>query len=259
MVDFAVLGNVTHDVIDGSDRLGGAVTYVSLAASRLGMTTGLVTAAPLDFPLMAALHEVPTLTIEHQPASTATSFTLDYSGPVRRVRLLHRGSPIVKPTASAPWVFLGPVIGEVPVHALDWFRGSRIVIGLQGWMRAPGADGYVVAAEPPSLDLLASATAVIYSEHDHPRPDELAAELASRVPIVVVTRAERGATLFDAGKPVHVPAAPAVERDPTGAGDVFGAALTVALWRGASPVDAATQAAYAAARAVEGSGLGNLR
>jgi 1D-myo-inositol 3-kinase len=51
----------------------------------------------------------------------------------------------------------------------------------------------------------------------------------------------------------------ASERDPTGAGDVFGAALTVGLWRGSSPMDAAREAAYAAARAVEGPGLGNLR
>ena len=259
MFDLAVLGNVTHDVIEGSDRLCGAVSYVSLAATRLGMTASLVTAAPADFDLMEPLRRVPGLAVEQQPADAATSFTLDYSGPVRRVRLLERGSMIVRPVSSAPFVFLGPVMGEVPIEALGWFPGSRIVVGLQGWMRATDAEGYVTAAEPPPPEVLAAATAVVFSEHDHPRADELARALATRVPIVVVTRAAQGATLFDGGKPLHVPAAAAIEREPTGAGDVFGAALTVALWRGASPVDAATQAAYAAARAVEGPGLGNLR
>ncbi len=259
MLDLVVLGNVTHDVIDGSDRLGGAVSYVSLAATRLGMNAGLVTAAPPGFALMEPLRHVIGLDVEQQDAPTATSFALDYSGPVRRVRLLERGAGIAKPTSTAPFVFLGPVMGEVPLEALTWFRGSRIVIGLQGWMRDADADGFVIPSEPPSPGLLSSATAVIFSEHDHPRADAIATALAAHVPIVVVTRAEKGATLFDAGKPVHVPAVPAIEREPTGAGDVFGAALTVALWRGASAVDAATQAAYSAARAVEGPGLGNLR
>jgi hypothetical protein len=259
MIDLAVLGNVTHDVIDGSARLGGSVSYVSMAAARLGMRVGLVTAAPAGFSLMEPLRHVAGMTVPRQDAAAATSFALDYSGPVRRVRLLERGTMLARPALAAPFVFLGPVMGEVPLEALRWFPASRLVIGLQGFLRATDAEGYVIATEPPPAPVFASASAVVFSELDHPAADDLAAALAAHVPIVVVTRAERGATLFDAGKPVHIPASPAVERDPTGAGDVFGAALTAALWRGAPPVDAATQAAYAAARAVEGPGLGNLR
>jgi 1D-myo-inositol 3-kinase len=55
-----------------------------------------------------------------------------------------------------------------------------------------------------------------------------------------------------------VPAAPARERDPTGAGDVFGLVLATALGRGSSPQQAGQLAALAAARVVEGPGLGTL-
>jgi sugar/nucleoside kinase (ribokinase family) len=106
--------------------------------------------------------------------------------------------------------------------------------------------------------VLAKAHAIVFSEHDHPNAEALARHIASRVPIVVLTRGARGATLFDRGIAQHVAAVPAFERDPTGAGDVFAAALAVWLGRDATPMDAAAQAAYCAARAVEGAGLGNL-
>jgi sugar/nucleoside kinase (ribokinase family) len=46
--------------------------------------------------------------------------------------------------------------------------------------------------------------------------------------------------------------------DPTGAGDVFGLVLALSLAGGAAPTEAATLAAGAAARVVEGPGLGRL-
>ena len=46
--------------------------------------------------------------------------------------------------------------------------------------------------------------------------------------------------------------------DPTGAGDVFGISITLALARGASAPEAAAAAAKIAARVVEGPEMGNL-
>jgi len=75
---------------------------------------------------------------------------------------------------------------------------------------------------------------------------------------VAITRGAQGSTLLLAGDRLDVPAAPAHEIDPTGAGDVFGVVLTLHLGAGASPHQAATIAATAAARVVEGTGLGRL-
>ena len=55
-----------------------------------------------------------------------------------------------------------------------------------------------------------------------------------------------------------MPADYAEEVDPTGAGDVFGLVLGIAMHRGVGPLDAARLAAEAAARVIEGPGMGHL-
>ncbi len=52
-----------------------------------------------------------------------------------------------------------------------------------------------------------------------------------------------------------MPAFPATERDPTGAGDVFAAALLVRLHETGDPLDAARFAARVAAASIEGRGV----
>ena len=72
--------------------------------------------------------------------------------------------------------------------------------------------------------------------------------------LVVLKRGAEGCTVFTASGPengINLPASTAVVRDPTGAGDVFAAALAVAILDGRSPVDAARFAAAAAAEAIE--------
>ena len=70
-------------------------------------------------------------------------------------------------------------------------------------------------------------------------------------PYVLVTRGERGMVLFERGGGVHVIAAQAQEvYDITGAGDSVIAALAMAYAAGASMVDAARIANFAAGRAV---------
>ena len=73
-----------------------------------------------------------------------------------------------------------------------------------------------------------------------------------------VTRGARGAMLWTARECIDVPAAPAHEVDPTGAGDVFGVVLTLELANGKPLAAAGRAAAAAAARVVEGPGLGTL-
>ena len=65
-------------------------------------------------------------------------------------------------------------------------------------------------------------------------------------------------TLFGGGERLEIPAAPAREVDPTGAGDVFGVVLTLELAAGKPLAAAGRAAAAAAARVVEGPGLGTL-
>ena len=76
----------------------------------------------------------------------------------------------------------------------------------------------------------------------------------ARVRIVVLTRGARGATVYAGDGVLHVPAFPAREVDPTGAGDVFAAAFAIRYHEEKDLLGAARFAAATASFVVEGPG-----
>lgn len=74
---------------------------------------------------------------------------------------------------------------------------------------------------------------------------------AQAAPIVCTTLGARGVDVAVDGRHELVPAVPAHERDPTGAGDTFAAAFVVATLGGAEPIQAARVGVELAAVAVE--------
>lgn len=106
------------------------------------------------------------------------------------------------------------------------------------------------------LDLTAGALAQFPNEAEArvltglDRPEEMAARLAERHRVAVVTLGALGAVVATAGEVSTVPAVPAECVDPTGAGDAFCAGFLHAWLAGASPADAGRAGAAIAARAV---------
>lgn len=262
-----VLGHATRDELPGSNRaearLGGAVSYAAQAAVRLGVPTALVTVAPPADPLLAPLREVPHLQLACTASDVMTTFVLSYDRGQRHLALVRRAASLAPADVPEAWrrtpvAYVGPVAGECD-SALLASLGARFVgVGLQGWLRRTGPGGAIIPAllaealDPPPVQL------AIVSELDHPEVEAVAARFVARGATVAITRGARGATLLSPGGRLEIPAAPAHEVDPTGAGDVFGAVLTLRLSEGASLVEAGTEAAAAAARVVEGPGLGRL-
>jgi sugar/nucleoside kinase (ribokinase family) len=68
--------------------------------------------------------------------------------------------------------------------------------------------------------------------------------------VLFVTLAGKGALVIEEAQVTHVPGQPAVEVDPTGAGDSFCGAVLAGLALGQSPVEAARQAVKLAARTI---------
>ena len=258
-----VIGHVTRDEIGGGTRLGGAASYAARAAARLGIDVGLVTVAPPDDPLLDELRGRAGLRVACAAGEVMTTFALTYTGASRRLALLRRARPIVAadvPSAwrGAPIAYVGPVAGECD-RALVAGLGSRFVgAGLQGWLREAGADGAIAPALLPEAETPPRLGAAIVSELDHPDAEAIAARFAAAGATVAITRGARGATILTSDARFELPAAPAREVDPTGAGDVFGVVLTLRLAAGDSPSVAAAAGAAAAARVVEGPGLGTL-
>ncbi len=262
--DLLVLGHVTCDEFGHELRLGGAAGYAARAAALLGIDTALVTIAPPDSPLLAPLAQTPGLALHVSPSEVMTTFALDYRGPRRRLLLRACARPLTLADVPPAWrsprvVYAGGVFGECGRALLDGFAGAHVIAAVQGWLRRQAADG---AIEPhlssEALDPPAALASAVLSEEDHPAAEEIAARFAARGTFVALTRAAKGATILHRDERIEIPAAPAQEVDPTGAGDVFGLVLGLALASGHPIAEAGRRAALAAARVVEGPGLGRL-
>lgn len=260
--DYLLLGHFTRDVLpDGATAPGGTSLYASFAAQRLGQRVAVVS-APAELP--SDLPE--TIAVVFHPSPTPPTFENQYT-PQGRRQVLHAASePIALadiPVAwrAAPIVHLGPVLGETPEELAFAFPNALLGVTPQGWMRAWERDlPSLVTYRPwhPTEELLRRIDALVLSIEDVKGDEALVAGWARHCRLVALTHGANGATLFIAGHPHHVDAFPATEHDPTGAGDVFAAALLVRLHETGDPLDAARFAACVAAGSVEGRGTSGI-
>lgn len=259
-----ILGHVTRDLFGARARLGGAASFAARAAVALGIDAALVTVAPPDAPELEELRALPGLQLAVAASEQITTFALRYSGARRQLSLLERARPLTWRDIPAAWrapelLYVGPVAGECDEALLSRFGDVYAMGCIQGWLREPALGQRVrprmlpEACQPPP-----ALKAVSFSASDHPSAARIARELASRGLSVAVTRGRRGARVWWQGQRCQVPAAPAREVDPTGAGDVFAFIFGWGLWSGLEAPEAARRAALAAARVVEGPGMGNL-
>jgi hypothetical protein len=216
--------------------------------------------------LLEPLRRAPRLSLHCVASDAMTTFALDYAGGNRRLWLRRRARQLslddIPAACRRPRVaYVGAVAGECDGAFVRGLQGLFVGAGLQGWLRRFGDDGLVEPArlaETPEVQDPPPLQVAILSEEDHPGAEGLAAGLVARGATVAITRGARGARLIAEAECVEIPAAPAREIDATGAGDVFGVVLTLQLAEGKPLAVAGRAAAAAAARVVEGPGLGTL-
>jgi sugar/nucleoside kinase (ribokinase family) len=256
------VGHVTWDRVSDRQVLGGAAAYAALAARKLGWEAAVLTTAGPDFEAGRDLPDVPVFT---SAGLATTRFTNLYEPDgTRRQVLSARAADVDLSVLPDAWrdpdvLFLGPVAGEVPARTAAAFEAHVVGAGAQGWLRAVDADGTVTAREwtDPAADL-AGVHVLVLSEHDLPRAGERARAFLGVVPIVALTRGWEGVMLYTRDGVQHIPGLPREEVDPTGAGDVFAAALLVGYHETGDVAEAAAFAACAASCAVEGVGASSL-
>lgn len=254
--DFLAIGHVVRDIVPGGWRLGGTVTHAAVQAQRLGLRAGVVTRSAADLGLEQFL---PDIEVRRIPSETTTTFENRYERGERIQHVWEQAPPIGPEHVPQEWrkarmVLLGPVLGEVPVGLGRLFSGSLLGYCPQGWLRQVRADGLVVRRAGARTASLRGGDVVVVSEEDV-EGNDVALELWAReVPVVVVTEGERGARVHADGRWRHIDAFPGEEVDPTGAGDVFAAALMVSLEEGGDVAVAARFAAAAAGLSVGGAG-----
>jgi sugar/nucleoside kinase (ribokinase family) len=267
--DYVAVGHVTADVLaaDGTRHAnptgqpGGTAFYSALQAARLELRTQILTQGdpPEIERLLAPYRDELDLAI--LPAEHTTTLRTWGEGPARRQRLLAWAGPIAAVEVDTAILHLAPVARETP---RAW-RGRAEFVGLtpQGLLREWDARGDLALAPAPRELLPARCDAVVLSEREWDVAASGCAEPAGGCAgggVVAVTAGPHPVTLhLPGGELLHVPV-PAVERprDDLGAGDVFAAALFVALREGRPPAAAAAFAAAAAAVRIGGAGPGAI-
>jgi len=209
-----------------------------------------------------------------------TTFANYYPDNDPRIQLLESRAPRVRPQRvderwlHADLVHLAPVCGEIDLQQwLDAVGDRLVAINIQGWLKHPGSP-----VDPQSLEEIQSrgvtepAPRVVekpwdvshealqrvdiacLSEEDLLHQEELLERLVETVPIVALTRGEKGSRIFVEGVSTDVGIVPTDVVDPTGAGDVFAAAFCHFVAAGKDPVEAARMGAAASSIVIEDTG-----
>jgi sugar/nucleoside kinase (ribokinase family) len=257
---FVVAGHVCRDLLpDGTFSLGGSVSYAATAALRMGCRVGIVTSAGPDLDVAEAFPSAQVAC--HRAAATTVFENIYHDG--ERTQILHRRADVITcehiPLAwrNAPMVYLGTIDQEIDLHVFHCFADQALIcIMPQGFFRRWDDRGHISFAEwrPPEA-VLRRINVLVLSELDVADPDQLVLDWGPMIEIIVVTRAERGATVYHAGEQCHYPTRPAQEVDLTGAGDVFAAVFLIRLFETGDPCQAARYANAAASFSVEAPGM----
>lgn len=255
--EFLSIGHIVKDIRPDGWRLGGSVAYASVQAQRLGLTTAAVTACSPD---LSPAEFLPHTQWHVLPDEQTTTFENVYRDGRRKQRVLQTARPIGPGQVPASWrntpvVLIAPVFHDVDV-AMGTVFPPECLVGLscQGWLRRlAGSD--VMPGEIEEAAAWLVGDVVFVSEEDVTEPEAVRAWLTF-VPLVVLTRGAMGFSVFDDSGRHDFGAVPALEVDPTGAGDVFAAAFLV-RWRETNGdlEDTAHFAAMAASLVVRGRGL----
>lgn len=258
----------TEVMASGMGSCPGGIANLAVAASRLGLRTSLAAAFANDsygdfcWETLAETEGVD-LSSSRRYTRWHTPVTVSYAVESDRSMVTHSHPPMdydqspvqAPPHARAVIADLGsPEMGEP--RGREWLHRAHdsgsLIFGDLGW--DPTGTWEEEMLDP--LDQCHAFTpnaveAMAYTRTQTPQ-DALYA-LADRVQLAVVTNGAHGALAIDSGtgEEVTVPALRVQALDPTGAGDVFGAALAVGTLAGWSLADRIAFATLCASMAVQ--------
>ncbi len=217
---------------DNSRYLGGTVSYASRVVHAFGLNTGVLTSAAKNEPLVAELEPYAAL---HIIDADATSTFENVYTPQGRNQYL-RGvaakigvGDVPDEWRTAPLVHLGPLTDEVDPRIADLFPDATVLVTLQGWLRRWGDDGLVRFKRWYDEAALKAMDILVFSEEDIREAPELEEEYRHMVEHLIVTRSAKGGTYYHKGVPTTYNTPQVEELHPTGAGDIFAAALLCSL------------------------------
>jgi 1D-myo-inositol 3-kinase len=253
-VSILVAGLYCHDTLIGNDgehrALGGSAAYASAVFEALGEPYNVAAKVGADFRYFNEVCKPPKVA-----GARTTSFIDDYRSGERREHV-DAVCEALEPSDLQGRHDAGiacAVSGEVPLRTLQRMRAlcGVMLADAQGLLREISPQGEVLL-KPLHPDAPAQLDYLKASKAEAALLD--VAQLRTRL-TVLITDGPRGCTLLTAREELHIPAFPANERDPTGAGDCFLAGFAAGLVRHLPAERAARIGAWFGARAVEHIGV----
>ena len=252
MVDLAVLGNVSIDVIDGGrPQVGGGPYHCGQGLRLLERRAHVVAkCAPDDRALVVPPLASLGLQLTMVDAERTAAFALSYEGEVRTTELRAVGDPWtpddLTAIGAAEWVHVAPLVqSDFPAETMEALAvGRKVSYDGQGLVRCAelGRVRFDDAFDPDVLrnvsflKLAEEEASVILRDVNERSVERLG------VPEVVVTYGSRGSVVYAGGDTTPVPCHPIQGVDLTGCGDVFGVGYLAARSDGLGPVAAARRA-----------------
>ncbi|MBI2051851.1 hypothetical protein HYT33_03770 [Candidatus Roizmanbacteria bacterium] len=267
-LNFFAVGHITND-LEPKDHLGGGVAYSAVAAHRLGMDAHVVTKCPTNHPYIQELeglgvlvHRLPTGNPDLQNNITSFRNFYDEHGNRKQIvskiqeKITKEDLPQFPQIPKDSIVLVAPVFGEVEYDLFPILsENRRLFITPQGYFRRKKSDGEVYHDLPESignfLNSLSHSAGLILSDEDltfEGRFEEsFLKEVRSISPLVVLTKGERGQTIYQSQKePQDIRVLPLSGDeivDPTGAGD---SSATAFIWHYETRQDAKEAGVFAA-------------
>jgi sugar/nucleoside kinase (ribokinase family) len=245
--DVVVVGSAARDIVPDDERgwrLGGGVSYSALTTARLGLRTAALVGVDA---LAADAHELDLLREAGVDVRLARlergPIFVNIERPEGRLQLSHeRSDPIPVSALPAEWQhargwLLAAVAAELPdAWASVPAPEATVAVGWQGLLRELVPGESVRHLRPSPSPILARADLVGISRDDVDRSVPLIELYRALRPgaLLALTQGDRGGLVADGfeGDGLHLRHYPAVPShrivDPTGAGDVFLAALAAA-------------------------------
>ena len=276
--NFVGIGNPVYDIIitpsimtDGR-VLSGCSTNACLAAKRLGMQkVGLVGSIGRDFSERFQL-DMEKYGIEMSLGARSErtgGFRLVYDSiGDRTLEVLGIGKKITVETIpeefmDSEFFLIGPILDEIDFELVKYVRTSTngtIFLDPQGLVRSISSEGKIIhSCDRNEFNKIAELvdfvkpneheSETITGENDPVVALEKLRELGVKVPIV--TLANRGSVLLEAGHVSYIPAFQTDAIDPTGAGDTYAGSFIVEYGRTTNIIESALFASAAASIKVE--------
>ena len=231
-INYLLIGTTTADIVDDGRILGGTVSYSAPIVKRFGHQVRILTSAMENDPLLDPLLDMADVRII--PAENTTTFSNIYTE-TGRTQIVHQSaSNLTVDMLPENWrkselVHLAPLTDDVDYAFASQFPDATVLLTPQGYMRKWGNDGIVHFKRFLDNEVLAAIDILVLSKQDILDAPELEYEFPKYTEHVVVTDGENGGTYYHNGEAIPYLAYPVTETDPTGAGDVFAAALLASL------------------------------